>query len=114
MEFLKHLPTEIMVALLTIMFGLMAWAVRIIYKLILVFVNRESKAVEDGFKDVKNDFYEVKTHLVRVDKKIDLLTIEIKSSDFASDHFLSNGDRFMDIKEIEKQRLIRDYKLQEG
>lgn len=112
MEFLAHLPKEIIIGLVIGLIGLCIWAFRIIYSLIKDRISLFDNKIDTGFKDVRDMFKDVSCKFDLYDKKIDLLFIEIKSSDFANDHFLSNGERYMDIKETEKQRLIRDYEFQ--
>lgn len=111
MEFLSHLPTGILVGLIVVLLGAMGWMVKIVYKLIFNKLTEWSDKVSSEFASVKESFVKTDGHLEKMDRRIDLLFIEIKASDFANDHFLSNGERYIDIKEAEKQRLIRDHEF---
>ena len=112
MEFLSHLPTTVLIALIGALFIALTWAVRIIYKLFVKQIDVWSEKVSSEFKGVKDSIVDTNDHLNKIDKRIDLLFIEIKASDFANDHFLSNGESYIEMKESEKQRLIRDYEFQ--
>jgi len=113
MEFIRHLPTEALIGLIVLMIGAIGWMFGIIYKLLKGWANSWNENWTKEFKDVNRNFVAVNEHFVRLDRNIDMLFIEQRSSDFALDELISNGKRYSTLKEMEKQRLIRDYEFRQ-
>lgn len=112
MEFIRHLPTEALIGLIILMIGLLGWLFNIIYNLFKEWFSAWNKNMTSEFSDVKKEFIKVDEHFYKLDRKIDMLGIEQRSTDFALDALISNGRRYANLKEEEKQRLIRDYEFQ--
>jgi len=86
MEFLKHLSIEAISGLIVILCVLIIFVVKII--------------IERLTTDINKNF-------AKVNLNIEFLFIEIQSSDYANDYFLSNGESFIDIKERKKSELVK-------
>jgi len=73
---------------------------------VILFVGVIFLAIRTGrgwIGQINKNFAEVKTGL-------ELVIIEIKCSDYASDHFLSNGESFLEIKNEHKIELMQELK----